>query len=166
MKKFYFGTVSGTIDNEANPDCVVIYEFFSLEPGKGHAKAALQSLRQDYKEIAVTDVGPDDEPAYAFWIHCLQTGLVDYVYDETGVELTRKTVGRRPSGVPWEEISKEKAEEFFPKSDRWKNAGDGTTLLAINQSPTWIDLCAVQGETLLYLTTCHATKYPPIPKSR
>jgi hypothetical protein len=88
--RLHINQVSLTINEYPNSDCAVIYEFFSHEPGKGHAKAALQSLRQNYKQITVTDIGPEHEPAYAFWIHCLKTGLVDFVYDETGKELTRE----------------------------------------------------------------------------
>lgn len=158
LPKFSYKGVYGVIDT-STPKTVVIYEFSSTNPEKGEAREALLALRQEFKTIVVTDIGPEEEDAYQFWLHALQTRLVDELNDETGKVITRKTAGSRPKTTPYEEISEEKAAQLFKKSDRWKNITNHQGLIVIQQAEQWSDLCAIKGEEIYYLTTIPTQTY-------
>lgn len=63
----------------------VIYEFFSRNPGKGEAKAALSLLKAEFNLVEVTDIGHKGDRSYTFWKKMLRQKLIHAVHDANGV---------------------------------------------------------------------------------
>jgi hypothetical protein len=85
------GRVLGAVDLFAGG--VVISEWSSLYPGKGHTKQALQWLReQGFTTIVANGVGTIDDgigdSATAYWERMLEHGLVDVLLDDHGTDIT------------------------------------------------------------------------------
>lgn len=89
------GFVLGAVDRgeHAGGLSLVIHEWSSHQPGKGHSKRALQWLRsQGFTHIVANSVGLIEDGvgdiATAYWQHMHECGLVDVLLDDDGVDIT------------------------------------------------------------------------------
>jgi hypothetical protein len=91
------GRVSGAVDEYVTEDGrrgIVIHEWNSHLPGRGHSAAALTWLRTRYDQISANGIGSLDEDGVGdisvnYWERIREKGLVDVLILDDGSELPR-----------------------------------------------------------------------------
>lgn len=80
-----------TADIEVGNGSVAIYEFSSLEPGRGNAQRALRELRSVYGAVAAIGIGDSQmDSSWRFWQHMHERGLIGHAEDDNNEEVVFK----------------------------------------------------------------------------